>query len=129
LLAVWSCNPMTEAATFSETSSNIYHSSLWHFRENGNCHSQHTVKFKSAELNSFGHTKCTGNLLSFSSKPYNEEWPYCGILAYDEELYFGYRCVFVPTAVTALSKLWVCSLSLTGIAASNPVESVDVFML
>ena len=33
--------------------------------------------------------------------------------------------VFVPTAVTAMSKPWVCSLSLTGIAASNPTESVD----
>ena len=54
------------------------------------------MKFKSpAELNSFSHTECTENFLSFSSKPYNEEWPYCGLLAYDEETYFGHRCVCV----------------------------------
>jgi hypothetical protein len=88
------------------------------------------VKFKShAELKCFGHTKCTENLLSFSSKPYNEEWTCCGILDCDEELYFGHHCVFVLTAVTALSKPWVCSLTLTGIAASNPAESVKVCLL
>jgi len=65
---------MAEVATFSETSSNIYHNLRWQFREDGNCRKQHTGKFKSpAELNIFGHTKCTENLLSFSSKPLNEE--------------------------------------------------------
>ena len=88
------------------------------------------MKFKSsAELNSFGHTKCIEYLLSFSSESCNEEWPYCGLLAHDEELYFGHRCVFVPTALTVLSMLWVYSLSFTGIVASNPVESVDVCLL
>ena len=88
------------------------------------------MKFKSpAELNSLGHAKCTENLLSFSSKPCNGEWACCGILACDEGLHFGYHCVFVPAAVNALSKLWVCSLSLTDITVSYPAESVDVCLL
>jgi len=55
---------MTKVATSPETSSNIYHSLRWQLREVGNCYSQHTVKFKSpAELNCFGHNKCTEKLL------------------------------------------------------------------
>jgi hypothetical protein len=37
--------------------------------------------------------------------------------------------ITAPVPVAALSKVWVCGLSLAGIAGSNPVGGMDVFPL
>jgi hypothetical protein len=88
---------MTEVANSSETSLHMYRSTHWYIREDRGCHSHHTVKLKShTELNWFIHTEVYWKLnpvLSFSFTSRNEDWAYCGILAYDMLYFWLSQCV------------------------------------